>query len=227
MSYTNEVLEQDAKDRAQRLEAANREAWEEICNTTDVTEGEAFYKLVLEFCEGEITLDKFLMMQATCPTGFDLTNPNWWKGTKENLIAELIGRKRRQLAPTGVLDSRDEVELRDFESNLWNLSKAELRAKRGEQAFKEEIRTASQARDYLSKHRMLASQREFFTRDGQGPFPKLPLYVVPPGHVQAIPRDARYYTNLDASALRRETQRYSVEQVNTRISATQDSLRGE
>ena len=219
MSYTNEVLEQDAKDRAQRLAAANRAAWEEILNSTDVTEGEAFYRLVLEFCEGEITFDKFALLQATCPAGFDFTNPKWHQGTRENLLKKIKSAIRSQ-TPLATED-----EIRNVVGAMASWDKAKLRAKLRELNFKQEIRTASDAREYLAKYRLLVSQQQYFTKSGQGPFPRLPLHVVPPGFVTAIPLDAKYIHSLDAAGIRKLTQRYSDEQVTKRINDTLDSFR--
>lgn len=226
-SYTNEVLEQDAREQAQKRDQQNRAAWNEICDSCDVSEGEAFYQQVLKFCEGEITPDKFAMMQATCPDGYDLTNRQWWTGTKERLIAQLLQRKRAQLAPSGVLDPRDAVELRNFEVNLHNLSKKELRAKRREFKFRDEIKTASDAKTYLARHRLLESQQKFyFTKDGTR-YERLPSLVVPQGFVQAIPLDAKFLIKiLDSDGLRKYVARYGP-QINERIADTRDSLRGE
>lgn len=227
MSFSNEVLEQDARENAQRLNAKNRTAWEEILNDEnfDQTEGESFYQRVLTFCEGEITFAKYVMLTATCPAGFDFSNPEWRRGTKDALIAKIVEKKRRQLSDSrGVLDPRDAVELRNFEASLLNLSKAQLRAKQNELEFKEEIRTASQARDFLAKNRLLAGQQNYFTKDGAGPFPRLPLHVVPPGFVTAIPLDAKYIRGLDVAEIQKLTRRYSDEQVTKRLSDTLDSL---
>lgn len=225
MSFSNEVLEQDA--RAQSVDAKNRAAWEEILNAddTDVSEGESFYQRVLQFCEGEISRDRFDLLAATCPAGFDFTNSVWHQGTKENLIEKIVEKKRRQLAPTGVLDPRDAAELRSFEANLLNLSKAQLRAKRNEQQFKEEIRTASQAKDFLVKHRLLEEQQFFYTRDGAGPYPRMPLTIVPPNRIEAVDFNARYICSLSGREIEKLCFKYSNEQVNARIAATQDSLK--
>lgn len=230
MSYTNEVLEQDAREQAQKRDERNRAAWESILDAedTDVSEGEAFYQRVLTFCEGTISRDRFDLLAVTCPEGFDFTDRQWHQGTKENLIKQLMQRKRQQLAPTGVLDPRDAVELRNYEINLYNLSKKELRAKRREFAFREEIKTASDAKAYLARHRLMESQQKFyFTKDGTK-YERLPSLVVPQGFVQAIALDAKFlYKILDASGLRKYCERYSSEQISERAAQTASSLRGE
>lgn len=205
MSYSNEVIEQDAREQAQKRDQENRAQWENILDAedVDVSEGESYYQRVLAFCENRISPDRFDMLVITCPEGFDYTDQRWHQGTKANLIAQLVKRKRQQLAPTGALDPRDAVELRNFEVNLHNLSKKELRAKRREFKFREEIKTASDAKAFLARHRLLESQQKFyFTKDGTK-YERLPSLVVPQGFVQAIPLEAKFlYKILDGAALR-------------------------
>lgn len=228
--YTSEILERDAQEQVRKRDEQNRAAWEEILDAedVDVSEGESFYQRILAFCENRITREKFDLLTMVNPQGFDYTDQRWHQGTKANLIAQLMKRKREQLAPHGVLDPRDAVELRNFEVNLHNLSKKELRAKRREIAFRAEVKTAADAERWLARHRLLESQQKFFFASDGTKYERLPPNVVPRGFVQAVPRNARYYRFIaDAADLQRDVRQFGAEQVTERIQSTLSSLRGE
>lgn len=213
MSYDNAILEEQARENARRLDARNAQVWEEILNTTDQTPGEAFFRRFLDWCgDGELSIDKYEMLAATCALP-DFVNSSWHQGTQQfylNKILEVLRGHRW-----------DTERIHHKLNELRNEPKWKVRAYLQELGFRETVRTVDKAKDFLQRHRLLENQKSHFTKDGRGPFPRLPLHV--PGHPETF-LDAKYINSLDGAGVRKLTERYSNEQVTKRIKDTLDSL---
>src|SRR5260370_3415291 len=73
MTYTEQLKKKQEADAAAQLAQANADAWRQILREHEnVLDSEANFKIVLEFCEGEITGEKFRYLLQEKPTGFDL-----------------------------------------------------------------------------------------------------------------------------------------------------------
>lgn len=216
-SYVTTVAREDRREADARIAERNAEVWEQILNETDQTPGQSFFDAVVKWCgSAGLTRDAYDMLCATCSLpGFE--DKQWHRGDLKYYIEKVVEKLRDR--------NWSDDDIRRKAAELWNKPKPEVRAYLQKLSFTEEVHTLDQARDYLRRHRLLESQRQYFTKDGAGPFPRMPLHTVPPGFVTAVELNARYIHSLEPSEVAKLIRRYSAEQVNDRIFSTKDSLR--
>ena len=221
MSYESALMKVETEEKRRARHARNAEVWEEILNSDDYdqTPGTAFANQVIAWCNGSLTRDAYDLLCATSGIpGFETSE--WHKGDKQFYVNLVVEKLRSS-------HNWPDDRIREKVKELSNKSKKEVRAYLNEIQFRETVRTVEDARDFLSRHRLLAQQRQFADSHG-ALWPRLPKLVVPEGFVTAIPLDAKFlYKILDASGLRKYVSRYSLEQINERIANTSDSLQGE
>jgi len=87
IDYQNEVGRREEQATHNAQESVNRQAWSTILDHWDVSEYEANYTVVRDWCNGEITVEKFQALLETNPPGLTLD----WKGTRNKIIQEIAG----------------------------------------------------------------------------------------------------------------------------------------
>jgi hypothetical protein len=97
MTTYNETLIADRKREEQAaLDRRNAEAWEAILRTFPMDRpGEAHYKMLLEYCQNEITIEKASRFFATPPDGVTLRLISLQKA-RQQIIDEICGLESEQ-----------------------------------------------------------------------------------------------------------------------------------
>jgi len=143
IDYQNEVGRREEQATHNAQESVNRQAWSTILDHWDVSEYEANYTVVRDWCNGEITVEKFQALLETNPPGLTLD----WKGTRNKIIQEIAGLLED---PTG--RRMTALDLKKAVASMQYWPKARLRARLTELKFKQG-KTANDARALLVEHR--------------------------------------------------------------------------
>lgn len=154
LDYQNEVRRREEAAAHAAREQSNRAVWSTICDYWDVSETQANYGIVRDYCGGDVTVEKFQVMLDS-GEGTDLE----WKGTRDKIIGEIAE----------LLDSKGERHSYDNARAIAGMKfwpKAKLRARLAELKFRQG-KTASDAHALLDQHR--AAERNPYH-----PFEKMP-----------------------------------------------------
>jgi len=147
ISYEVKFQEQEAARKAAALDVKNRAVFEQALDRWYLKEHEANFRLLVQWSP-ILTIEAiaFLMDEKTRPAGCqpDMT-------TREKLIAELVELLRD---PTERRMTAHDLHTKTVQ--LAGKTLAELRAYRRKLNFKQEYKTAEQAREYLKTQRSYA-----------------------------------------------------------------------
>src|SRR5262249_2039098 len=84
LDYQNEVRRREEAAAHAAREQSNRAVGSTICDYWDVSETQANYGIVRDYCGGDVTVEKFQVMLDS-GEGTDLE----WKGTRDKIIGEI------------------------------------------------------------------------------------------------------------------------------------------
>jgi hypothetical protein len=154
LDYQNEVRRKEEAAAYAAREQNNRAVWNTLCDHWDVSDHQANYQIVRDFCNGDMTVEKFQVMLDS-GQGADLE----WKGTRDKIIGEIA----ELLEGKGERHSYDNTRA-IASMRFW--PKAKLRARLAELKFRQG-KTLNDARTLLDQHR--AAERNPYA-----PFEKMP-----------------------------------------------------
>lgn len=185
MSYQEEIQRRESATVAAQREASNREAFNLICDHWPLSDTTANFKMLVEWCNGDITVGRFQTLIETNPEGFHLD----WAATRDRLLAEIANEldpsgkrvtesdlnqlyQRRARGENVVIDQTIVVKSRNIETELKKLmfsTKAQLRAKLAELRYRRLVKekSAGELHEDLAAHR--ASQQNPYH-----PYEKMP-----------------------------------------------------
>jgi hypothetical protein len=205
-TYTEQLRRKQEADAVAKLAQANADAWRQILREhLSVIDGEANFRLTLEFCEGSITSEKFRVLIQEQPTGFELAFGDDTPKLIEKIMlvidpkgirfSESLNSKMTRKAAVGPVDFGNEERRRTYineEKRLGYLNRIQLIDELERRNLNAELRSMSveevtQRRDSFRPER--PSRRE----DG---YPALPRYLVLPGHIQATEATPELLRNL-------------------------------
>jgi hypothetical protein len=216
-SYQEEVQRKEAVAAASVQESANRAAFSLICDHFPLADTVANFKMLIEWCDGEISVSKFQALVDLNPQGFTLD----FTGSRDKLLAEIVN----ELDPSGArLTQQDLNTLFARRANGENVridqivigkshnidteikrlqfaTKAALRARLAELRYAREVKAKSSAdlRADLAAHRDLGRGRYH-------PYPDLPPEVT-----------AEEIKKSGVHKIKFLGQKYGREQVNARL----------
>ena len=228
-TYTEQLRKKEEADAAAQLAQANASAWRQILREhPEVLDGEANFKIVLEFCEGQITSEKFRVLIQEKPAGFDLALGDDRPKLIEKIMlvidpkgirfSESLNSKMSRRVQTGRVDHvEEEMRLRflNEEKRLGYLSRIQLLDELERRNLKSELRSMSPEE--------VAKRRDAYRPPQQPPrsdgYPTLPQYLVLPGHVQATqmtPELIRSLVKTDYDCWRLLVRKYGSDQITER-----------
>ena len=166
MSYVEEVQRREAASADSARETANRAAFSTICDYWPLADNEGNYRLLREWCGGEITIPKF---QAFLNAGSDHADGVQygldWSGTRDRILADIIneldstGARLTQADLNALFQRRAKGEniridqlvigkSRQIDNEISKMafwSKAQLRSKLAELRYQREVKGKSAA----------------------------------------------------------------------------------
>jgi hypothetical protein len=147
IDYANETRKRAEAVASAQLDKSNRDAWNTILDYWDLSPIESNLNLVRQFCNGEITVERFQEMLKTPGEAESLD----WKGTRDRILQEIA----EIYADSVVVDGRSRPTQLDVAAVIQRFryeTKPALRAKLAELKFRKG-KSASEARQLLDQHR--------------------------------------------------------------------------
>jgi hypothetical protein len=147
IDYQNETKKRAEAAASGHLEQANRAAWSTILDYWDLSDTMANFQIVLSFCNGEITVERFQAMLETSGEAESLD----WKGTRQKILDEIA----EIYADSVVVDGRSRPNQENVAAAIQRLryeTKPALRAKLAELKFRKG-KSSSDARAFLEQQR--------------------------------------------------------------------------
>ena len=207
LNYTDALAQQQQRDQDAELEQSNETEWGKILSEYPLVNHAANRKEVYEWCEGQITLDRFRFFMERNPTALSLD----WNidGERAKLTAAIIGKMHDPTERR--FTAFDEQTLR---KSLAYKSTSELREKltdviRRQTASKKSVTELKQ--DLKSMRAAETAGQRYLG------FPQLPEKTYSSQSRSWVVVDRAYLKALDAFELRRMTRLYGDEQVNDRL----------
>jgi hypothetical protein len=195
MSYIEEVQRREVVAADAARETANRAAFSTICDHWPLADKIGNYRVLVEWCGGEITVAKFQAFVAAGDNHADgVAYGLDWSGTRDRLLAEIANEldpngARLTQADLNTLFQRrvkgesvriDQIVLgksRQIDNEIGKMkfwSKAQLRAKLAELRYKREVRAKSAA----DLHADVAAHRRSQHADNPWhPYDRMPVEI--------------------------------------------------
>lgn len=173
-TYEASLAKHQADQAAQAKDRQNRQVWREILSRYDIADNIANYNRVLQYCSGEMGVQKFdWMMRNDKPFAKTLD----WRDQREELTEKILALIREhgpRMTEHDLLTWRTKLKFFTTDQLRDKLTEAATR-----QAFNE--RPVSELYDALAEHRKAQSTTTF-----EG-YQRIPDTIVPPWTTQAIP----------------------------------------
>src|SRR5262249_16007397 len=128
------------------VQQRNDQVWRQIVDTYPLKDCSANRRMVEDYCNGAITLNKFQFLQQNPPKGYQLAWGEEWQSLLQQILGMLYDPYRR-----GMRDF--ELKSQAMKMAFW--TRAKLRARRDELALKQQLnkKTSTELREDLRKAR--------------------------------------------------------------------------
>jgi hypothetical protein len=143
ISYENEMKKRASVAQQAAVEKENRAVFNQLCDYWNLNGTDANLNVIREFCNGQITVEKFQVMLETPGERESLD----WTGTHERIISEISDLL---YDPTG--RRMNDFDLKQTVAKMKYWEKSKLRARLAELKFKQG-KSAQEARNLLADHR--------------------------------------------------------------------------
>lgn len=242
MTYTDQLRKQQDRDAAATLAQANADAWRQILvDYPDVLDGQANFQIVLEFCEGVITPEKFRMLYTQRPEGYGLALAQRVNGQvlddrpklierimkvidpKGRRFSESLQAKMTRRVAVGPLDYANEERRLTYlneENRLGYLTRVQLIDELERKNLNAELRSLSPG-EVAQRRDSFRPKQEPPRKDG---YPRLPSHLVLRGQVTATEMSPEKLRELaagrrpgDYDEWRRLVKLYGSAQINERM----------
>src|SRR6516164_3294216 len=145
-TYQQEIEKKIQQEQVAELQRKNDLAWRQIVDTYPLKDCTANRRIVEDYCNGVITIDKFQFLQQNPPKGYQLA----WGEEWQSLLQEILGML---YDPYGRRMTDHDLRQQAIKMSFW--TRAQLRARRDELALKQQLnkKTATELREDLRKAR--------------------------------------------------------------------------